>query len=205
MISSAFAKPPPLTASSMSDKRKLYFDVTKSRQELRLVYPLGISEIADTLTFILMMSFLGFGLSVFTAGIERQNVNFPFVAFVILPVGLCFSIYGIIRKLSDRRLVRIETDTPKKEIVDVLLAFLDQQQYDYKQLTDQVIFATEVEPLSYRRLWSKDIVFIFDDGELLFNIRKRYPTLNPPVFFSHLILKRRLSKHFSESGFHSTS
>lgn len=180
-------------------RHKTYFDISKSRISHRLVYKRGVAEISDALTFILLMTSLVTGIILLALGLPRDNVNFPFIVLVVSPLIVSILLYAIFRKLCERRLVKVSTSFDKSQNTRLLLRFLEDNQYIFQRPAGDVIFAAEEEPTSFRRLWSEDLVFIIDDGQILFNVKKSFPTLNPPVLISHYLLKRKISRYLNGS------
>ncbi|RZM04993.1 MAG: hypothetical protein EOO88_55550 [Pedobacter sp.] len=162
-------------------------------------YKFGFSEIFDLIVWVALATIMLIVVIFWAFSIPQENENFEFVAYFVLPLVSFICIYSAFRKIWDRKLFRVATLLSMHKTRTVLLAFLDEKGYQYDGVSQDVIYASELEPSSHGRLWSKELVFILNEGELLFSIRKAYPEMNPPVLISHLIVKRQLVKRLTES------
>lgn len=117
---------------------------------------------------------------------------------ILLPTFFLFALYGLYRTLMENRLTCIETPFDQIKNREILCGFLKEFQYDTFRSSKEIIIVNEESELSYDGLWSEDITFIISERKIYFNIVKVYPRMNPPVLFSHLILKHDLKKYFSK-------
>jgi len=118
---------------------------------------------------------------------------------ILSPVVFLFALYCLYRTLIGNRLTSIETSFGQRKNHELLCSFLKDFQYDIFQSSKEIIIVNDESELSFNGLWSKDITFIISERKILFNIVKIYPIINPPVLFSHLILRHDLKKYFSKN------
>ena len=129
--------------------------------------------------------------------ISISNSNDRAVAFVVFPFIILVGVYGLYRKLTENNLIVIETSWLKQKNKEYLLEFATKSGYEVIEEGTDILILNVEESLSYDKVWTKTITFIINDGRIYFNIVKRYPKSNPPVFFTHLILKADLTKYFN--------
>ncbi len=181
-----------------------YIDTTKSIDKGRLIMKLNWLDnfeiITDRIAFsMLLASFVGcLSLIYFQGGINNSNEKA--IGYVIFPIIISFSLYGLFRKITESRLISFETHFAEHRNKEVLLIFLEQKGYDFVRGNKEVVIADVEESLSFNKIWKKTITFIVADNKIYFNIVKKYPVLNPPVLFTHLFLKRDLKKYFSDQA-----
>ena len=159
----------------------------------------------DWFDFIDTISFAVFPIALMLYSlIALSQINFDNpkdrTSFIVLlsPIVFLSALYGLYRKLMEDRLSFIETHFGQHKNHEVLCEFLQEFSYDIFQSSKDVITVNEESELSYDGLWSKDITFIICERKIYFNIVRDYPIINPPVLFSHLILKHDLKKYFSK-------
>ena len=117
---------------------------------------------------------------------------------ILLPIVFLLALYGLYRKLKENRLTFIETPFSQIKNHEVLCEFLQEFSYDIFQSSKDIIIVNEESELSFDGLYTKDITFIICERKIYFNIVRDYPIINPPVLFSHLIMRCDLKKYFSK-------
>ena len=118
---------------------------------------------------------------------------------ILLSLVFLFALYCIYRILYGDRLTSIDTSFDQRKNHHLLCSFLKDFQHDIYQESKEIIIVNDESELSTNGLWSKNITFIISERKIFFNIVKVYPIINPPVLFSHLILKHDLKKYFSKN------
>ena len=81
---------------------------------------------------------------------------------------------------------------------ETLMAFLKKGGYDTFLNKRNLVIVTEEGTMSFNNTWIKVFTFIIENDRIYFNVVKRYPRGNPPVFVAHLILAYDLKKLFSK-------
>lgn len=175
-----------------------YIDIERSISRSRLVYKRSWLDILDKVVFsVLCISMMTYpSLVLFRT--DLNNPNDKVLAMTILSLAILFGLYGLYRKLTETKLLRIETSFARHKNKEMLLAFLKQRSHEIFRQNKEVIIVTDEEDLSLNKLWTKTITFIISDQVILFNIVKNYPKLNPPVLSSHFFLKRDLKKFVAD-------
>ena len=120
------------------------------------------------------------------------------IGFVIFPLIILFGLYGLYRKLSEKKLIGINTSLPRHKNKENLLEFLKLNGYEVSRESKEIVIVNVEDILSFNKLWTKTITFIVDDRRIYFTIVKNHTKLNPPVFFSHWSLKADLKKYFKD-------
>ncbi len=128
--------------------------------------------------------------------IDINSSNDRAVAFVLFPLLILFGLYGLYRKLTENKLMSVDTSLPKQKAKEHLLAFLKQKGFENFRESNEVIIVNVEESLSFNNLWTKTITFIIADERIYFTVIKNFPKINPPVFFSHWSLKADLKEYF---------
>jgi hypothetical protein len=130
--------------------------------------------------------------------VSINSSNDRAVAFMLFPLIILFGLFGLYRKLTEKKLIAIDTSLPRHKNKDFLLEFLKQNGYEVFRESKEIVIVNVEESLSFNNLWTKTITFIIDDRRIYFTMVKNYPKINPPVFFSHWSLKADLKKYFRD-------
>jgi hypothetical protein len=181
-----------------------YIDTAKSIEKGRLIASLNwldnIDKITDRIVFsLLLISFVGSLSLIYFQG-EIKNSNEKAIAYVVFPVVISLGLYSLFRKITESKLISIETHFGRHRNKELLLAFLEQNGYDIYRDSKEIVIVDVEESLSFNKIWKKTITFILADNKIYFNITKKYPILNPPVLFTHLFLKLDLKKYFGDKA-----
>lgn len=175
-------------------------EISKSIETGNLIRKHKWFDIIDRIGFAIIF----FGLMIYSSLMFLQiNFNDPkdrasFLT-ILLPIVFLFALYGLYRTLIENRLTCIETSFGQSKNHELLCSFFKEFHYDTFRASKEVIIVNEEDELSYNRLWSKTITFIISERKIYFNIVKINPRINPPILFSHLILKHDLKKYFSNN------
>jgi len=179
-----------------------YIDTEKSIATRRLSLNRStldkIEQITDTFAWSMLCIAMIFYPTFAYFHVTINNSNDRTVAFVLFPLIILFGLFGLYRKLTEKKLIVIDTSLPRQKNKEYLIEFLKLNGYQvYRESKDVVIVNVE-ETLSFNNLWTKTITFVVDDWRIYFTMLKNYPKINPPVFFSHWLLKADLKKYFKE-------
>jgi hypothetical protein len=157
-----------------------------------------VEQITDTIAWSTLCIGIMFypTLSYFHVNINASNDRA--VAFGLFPIIILCGLYGLYRKLSEMKLIAIDTLLPRHKNKEYLLEFLKINGYEVVRENKEIVIANVEESLSFNNLWTKTITFIIADRRMYFTIVKNYPKINPPVFFSHWSLKADLKKYFRD-------
>jgi len=175
-------------------------EISKSIETGKLIRKHKWFDIIDRIGFAIIF----LGLMIYSSLMFLQiNFNDPkdLASFltILLPIVFLFALYGLYRTLIENRLTCIETSFGQSKNHELLCSFLKEFHYDTFRTSEDVIIVNEEDELSYNGLWSKTITFIISERKIYFNIVKINPRMNPPILFSHLILKHDLKKYFSKN------
>lgn len=179
-----------------------YIDIEKSIASGRLSFnpnrPDKVEQITDTIAWSALCLAIVFYPTLAYFHVNINNSNDRTLAFVLFPLIILFGVYGLYRKLTENNLIGIDTSCPMRKTKEYLLEFLKQNGYEVFRENKQVVIVSVEESLSFNNLWKKTITFIIDDDRICFTMKKNYPKVNPPVFFSHWSLKSDLKKYFHD-------
>jgi hypothetical protein len=109
-----------------------------------------------------------------------------------------FCIYSIYRIFAGSKLGSINTGFSKEDNIKLLLQFAESYNYEIIYKSKSLVILNEENEISWNNTWSKKIILISEDDTVYYNIKKDYPKFNPPIFFSHLILKRDIKNYFKK-------
>jgi hypothetical protein len=115
-----------------------------------------------------------------------------FLVYIFSPVLILFGLYTIYRVWNNSTLIKVKTDMSQSQSKQLLIKFLNFRHYEIVLENYDSILVNDENELSYNNLWTKHIWFIIGDQEILFNVQKQYPRLNPPVYLSQILLKNDL-------------
>jgi hypothetical protein len=175
-------------------------EITKSIETGRLIRKHEWLDVINIILFaIIFVAFLVYSFFMFLQ-IDFQDPK-DRVSFltILLPAIFLFALYGLYRTLIASKLTSILTSFGQRKNHELLCCFLKDFQYDISKNSKEIIIVNDESELSYNGLWSNEIIFIISERKIYFNIVKIYPIINPPVLFSHLILKHDLKKYFSNN------
>ncbi len=112
---------------------------------------------------------------------------------IILTIIIVFALYGLYRKIFERRLTILKTDQNKEKIKSLLTDYLEKKGFEVK-VSKNCIVGRQAESISFNNLYNKSITLIYADSYLGFIVTKEFPKVNPPVFMSHYFIRKDLEK-----------
>lgn len=181
-----------------------YIDTEKSIAAGRLSLNLSrhdkVLELTDTIVWSTICIAIMFYPTLAYFYININSTNDRIVAFVLFPFIILFGLYGFYRKITEKKLISIDTSLPRHRNKQYLLEFLKFNGYEVSSESKDVMIVNFQESLSFNNLWTKTITFIIDDRKIYFTVVKNYLKINPPVFFSHWSLKAELNKYFKDKS-----
>ena len=151
-----------------------------------------LSSFIDSIYFILICSASIFSGIMIVLKFSVDGELAIFLIYILSPLLLVFGIYGLYRIWSNTKFIKVTTGATKFINREIILDFLKYRKYQIVKQTDNSILVIEEESTSFDDLWTEHIWFVIVEDNILFNIQKHYPLINPPVFFSHLLLKQDL-------------
>ena len=175
-------------------------DTVKSMASGRLIEDKNWLDTIERLAFLLLTIFFIIPPLLLLYHLDWNNLNDKAIGLTLLPLLVLFGLYTLYRKISEAELIKIQTSFPQHKNKKDLLVFLQQKGYQITGESNEIVVVTGEEELSCNKRWTKTITFIISDNNIYFNIVKNHPSINPPVFFTHLFLKRDLRKLFSATG-----
>lgn len=179
-----------------------YIDTEKSIAAGRLSFNRNgldkVEQITDTIVWSTLCIAIIFYPTLAYFHININSSNGRVVAFVLLPLIILFGLYGLYRKLTEKKLISIDTSLPRNKNKEYLLEFLKLNGYEVFRESKELVIVNVEESLSFNNLWTKTITFIIDDNRIYFTMVKNYPKINPPIFISHWSLKADLKQYFND-------
>lgn len=179
-----------------------YIDTEKSIAAGRLSFNRSgfnkFEQITDTIVWSTLCIAIMFYPTLAYFHVNINSLNDRAVAFVLFPLIILFGLYGLYRKLTEKKLIGIDTSSPRHKNKEYLLEFLKLNGYEVFRESKEVVIVNVEESLSFNNHWTKTITFIIDDRRIYFTMVKNYPKINPPVFFSHWSLKADLKKFLKD-------
>ena len=121
---------------------------------------------------------------------ELKISNIPDRIFtILLVVLLALTLYGIYRIIVEHKLSFFTHNLTKTNIKRIIFNHLTDLDKASVIETDDLVIAKKIKSYYY-----VEYVFLIKKDKVYFNITNHFPKLNPPIFFSHLYLKRDLQK-----------
>jgi hypothetical protein len=157
-----------------------------------------VGQITDTIVWSTLCIAIIFYPTLVYFHFNINSSNDRAFAFVLFPLIILFGLYGLYRKVTENKLIGIDTSSSRQKNKEYLLQFLKLKGYEVFRESKEVVIVNVEESLSFNKLWTKTITFIIDDRRIYFTMVKNYPKINPPVFFSHWSLKSDLKKYFKD-------
>jgi hypothetical protein len=123
-----------------------------------------------------------------------------FLVYVLSPALILFGIYTFYRVWNNRKLVEIHTGFRNPKNRQLLYQFFEDRKYEILIDNDDSILINDENELSYNNLWTKHIWFLIKDDTISFNIQNYYPTVNPPVYISNILLKQDMKSFIKKTA-----
>ena len=174
-------------------------NIDKSIDKQKLVFKLGWYDIFDSIAiYFVFCLFSIVAFLIYFDSHRSKNPNDDFFYVYILPVSVLFGLYVIYRKATERHLIKIRTSYSRQQNRQILLGFANKQGFEiYRNSNDCLIFN---EPTNdFISVYKKSMIFIVEDGIVLFTILKDGFRLNLPTLTGHLFLRNDLKKLFKET------
>ena len=173
-------------------------DIDKSISKEKLVFDENWSDKFNRLAVHLTSSLLIYLPINSMLNDHFQNTNEYFILYVLYPISILIGTYIIYRNATEKQLIKISVSLDRKEIRNILIKLSEKRQYEiYRKSNDCLIFNQSIGDSNTN--YKKTIIFIIKDNTLLFTVLRDNVKLNIPTMFTHLFLKRDLSKLLSSS------
>lgn len=185
-------------SKSMRELRKINIQASISKK--RLTYNESWLNIFARVTTLLLFVPCILYPVIMMATLQFTNANELFFLYLVFPVSILIGIYGIFRGLTEKRLIKIETSHGKETITEAILTLAKENQLEIFRKSANCIILNSSDPLSFSEDRKKARIFFIGDGMLLFTVMRFGYKANYPVFFTHLFIKRDLSKLLRKGG-----
>ena len=171
-------------------------DYNTSIQKRKLIYKKDFTGVVKFLMLPITGMLLIISLSFYQ--FDSSNQNDRAFKYAIFPPLFAFCVFLIVRKLNEDKLICIRTNLSKSRNKELLLQFLNSENYIPNSYNEQIIFLLEddVPSLTNHRICVT--IFLISDNEIFFNMGKRYAEENWPIMIDHLFMKRDLDNFFKD-------
>ena len=183
--------------------RKSFINVEKSIEKGWLVKPKDWFNKIDHASFYMFPIAGTLYSTILIFQTKHPNTNEKPIVFFICPFIILLSLYSAYRKAFQNKLTTIETGLTNFKSKEILLEFINTQNYNKVTKYADVIIVNEELSFSFNGSRTKTITFLITNNKILFNIVKETPKISPPVLFQHLFLKKQIRKFFEKSKEHS--
>lgn len=176
---------------------KSYLDIEKSlsKGSVVLVAKKEFDYYSDMIISIMVLTGLGFGLTLF--GLECfKNPGLPDKIFsIILFISSAISLFGVYRKITQNKFLIIDHSLSGSKVRKIIINYFDEvTRNNIDENGDSIVIKKYFS--YYYRLYS----FISIDGKLYINIRNfNHKGGHMPVIFGHFFLKNDLQKLIKNS------
>lgn len=113
----------------------------------------------------------------------------------VLPFPIVLLIYGIYRKLVEKKLQSIDTKHTATSSKEILLQFAKKYNYNVRRDYNGVMILSRERDIS--SLFTSTVLLI-RKNKIFFTMLRSASKIDPPVFFSHLRFKRKLENYFNQ-------
>jgi hypothetical protein len=118
----------------------------------------------------------------------------------ILLILIVIGLYGIIRALTEKHLIKITTVHDKQTIRTALLDYADRNKFEIYRDSNNCIILNSPNYLDLSSYTCKTRIFFFKDGLLLFTVIRDNLKINLPVLFTHLLIRRDITKSLRKAS-----
>lgn len=165
-----------------------------------LTYEKGwLHKLGRFTTLFLLVSFV-FCPVIMMATLQFTNANELFFLYLVFPVSILIGVYSIFRWLTEKRLIKIETSHSREAITDAILTLAKENELEIYANSGGYIILNSSNPMDFKEDNKKSRIFFISDGMLLFTVMRFGYGGNFPVLFTHLFIKRDISKLLRRNG-----
>jgi hypothetical protein len=172
---------------------------TESISKRRLIFDEGWDDKFNRLTVYLVFSPLIFlPISMFFNE-KFTNTNETFILHWVFPISIIFGLYMFYRTATEKHLIKIDTQLDRQTIRKLLLDYAEKNNFEvYRKSNDCLIFNESFD--TWSSAYKKTRIFFVQDNIVLFTVIRDNFRLNLPTLFTHLFLKRDLTKLLKKAG-----
>jgi hypothetical protein len=171
-------------------------NIKESIRRKRLVFKENFSYIIN-ISFIILYFSLAFAMSIaFNYQWLTSDGLDIFTNLLLLPLISFLCLCIVWRKLSEKRLAQIQTNSKKEDTIRTLVEYARSRKYSLYMRSPQCLIFTM--PSSMIDIFSftqyKSFIILLDEDRILFTILTKGARLDLPVLFTHLIIRNDLKK-----------
>ena len=170
----------------------------KSIATRKLHYKKEWEDYFDTfVTALISISFISSSYFLYFFEINYDNQNDRFMAFVVLPIIVLFSIYLIYRQFTEFNLKKIETKLSKNLLHQSIIDYARSKEFKILKNSKNciIIEKPKLNPINLK------IVVLFPlDNCIYYTMINDCYKLNSPIVISHLFFARDFKKWLEENG-----
>jgi hypothetical protein len=124
---------------------------------------------------------------------KYTNSNETFVLYWVFPISIILGLYMLYRNATEKQLVKINAQIDSLTIRKLLLDYAEKNNFEvYRKSNNCLIFNESFD------IWSSDSkktrIFFVQDNNVLFTVIQDNFRLNLPTMFTHILLKRDITK-----------
>ncbi|WP_118975195.1 hypothetical protein [Taibaiella koreensis] len=169
----------------------IYFpglDVQKSRQRRWLTYKESIGSRLERYAVYLIFTFQLLCLTLIFNGLDAGNSNDLFLMWFLMPLLMLLALYILVLKALEKFLKKRTTVCSKKENKTLLQQLATRRRWQTRRLSgDCLIYTTSEHNFSYNV--STIMVFLVEDGRILYSLFRKRPRLDIPSLFEIWLLR----------------
>jgi hypothetical protein len=153
-------------------------------------------DLIDTFLFIIMSaSFIVFEVLLFKEA-DLKSPNDSFVVYWIFPFLTVYILILLYKKLTEKRLLTIETNLEKAEARNQIISLIKSWQWTIHRNNGNYLQATTGIDLT---TWGKQVIIIYDNQKIYLNVMSNNPKVRMPVLFSDKSIKKNIEKELKAS------
>ncbi len=153
-------------------------------------------DLIDTFVFIIMSASVVICEVLMFKKADLKSPNDSFVVYWIFPFLTVFILILLFKKLTEKRLLTIETNLEKAEARKQILALIKSWQWKIHRNNADYFQATTGMDLTS---WGKQVIIIYDNQKIYLNVMSDNPKVRRPVLFSDKSIKKDIEKQLKAS------
>ena len=173
----------------------------KTFSKRKLVLKTKWLDVADSVVFYFAAIFFFVCLYLTYKELNLANPNDQFIAHGVLPLAGLFAIALLYKKITEKRLLIIETPLNKVQTRQLIRNAVKSWGWNVRSDNANYLQATT----GFEFSWGKQVTILFDSGKLYLNVMSDNPMVRMPVLFSDRSIRYDIKKLLEASTQHSVS
>jgi hypothetical protein len=167
-----------------------------TRKKKHIVFKSKWMDLTDLFVFMMIPASLIMCEILLVKEADLKSPNDSFVVYWIFPFLTVFILILLYKKLTEKRLLVIETKLEKTEARKQILVLVKSWQWEIHRNNPNYLQATTGMELAS---WGKQVIIIYDNQKIYLNVMSNNPKVRMPVLFSDKSIKNDIEKQLKAS------